>query len=207
MLSLNLGGKVQGVNPRLGTLALTQVTRHLLVLLWGALACSASWAEQALFSAQGYRLEHYRSPTPLQHEQAQVLDTQALQQLLLAQPHSLLINVLPLSYQHGRFIEDQPVQQLPGSYWLPNVGKGQLSDDWLAYLQQHLQQWQAQQPGAPLVFYCRSDCWHSWNAAKRAAELGFAPLYWYRDGVDAWQQAGLPLDQGRPEAKPETQAQ
>ena len=27
---------------------------------------------------------------------------------------------------------------------------------------------------------------------KRAAALGYTRLYWYRDGIDAWRQAGLP---------------
>lgn len=50
----------------------------------------------------------------------------------------------------------------------------------------------------PLVFYCRSDCWLSWNAVKRAKALGYNNLYWYRDGLDAWQQANLPLQPAQP---------
>jgi len=39
----------------------------------------------------------------------------------------------------------------------------------------------------PIVFYCLADCWMSWNATKRAASWGYRRLYWYRDGIDAWE--------------------
>ena len=41
-----------------------------------------------------------------------------------------------------------------------------------------------------------SDCWHSWNTAKRVAEkcgLQFG-LGWFRDGIDAWQDKGSPVE-------------
>ncbi|WP_404942704.1 rhodanese-like domain-containing protein, partial [Pseudomonas poae] len=49
------------------------------------------------------------------------------------------------------------------------------------------------------VFYCRSDCWLSWNAVKRAANLGYTSVYWYRDGLDAWEAAKLPVATAQPE--------
>jgi PQQ-dependent catabolism-associated CXXCW motif protein len=44
-----------------------------------------------------------------------------------------------------------------------------------------------------LVFYCLADCWMSWNAAKRALELGYSDVAWYPEGTDGWLIAGLPL--------------
>lgn len=45
----------------------------------------------------------------------------------------------------------------------------------------------------PLVFYCASSqCWLSVNAAMRARQLGYEQVAWYRGGVAAWTQAGLP---------------
>lgn len=52
--------------------------------------------------------------------------------------------------------------------------------------------------GAPdrnqaLVFYCASSsCWLSVNAAMRAVQLGYTKVHWYRGGLAAWAQAGLP---------------
>ena len=45
----------------------------------------------------------------------------------------------------------------------------------------------------PMVFYCQGvQCWMSYNAALRAANLGYQAL-WYRGGIEAWSSAGLPL--------------
>lgn len=51
----------------------------------------------------------------------------------------------------------------------------------------------APDPTQPLVFYCASSsCWLSVNAAMRAQQLGYAQVRWYRGGLAAWTQAGLP---------------
>lgn len=45
----------------------------------------------------------------------------------------------------------------------------------------------------PVVFYCASSaCWLSVNAAMRARQIGYTQVIWYRGGVLAWTQAGLP---------------
>ncbi|MBP6276873.1 MAG: ATP-dependent Clp protease proteolytic subunit [Limnohabitans sp.] len=45
----------------------------------------------------------------------------------------------------------------------------------------------------PVVFYCASSaCWLSVNAAMRARQLGYTQVIWYRGGMAAWTQAGLP---------------
>jgi rhodanese-related sulfurtransferase len=43
------------------------------------------------------------------------------------------------------------------------------------------------------VFFCSGvRCWLSYNAALRAVRGGYANVYWYRGGIDAWRAAGLP---------------
>ena len=54
----------------------------------------------------------------------------------------------------------------------------------------------------PLVFYCLRDCWMSWNAAKRAIAVGYRDVSWYPDGTDGWSEAGHPLENRKPEARP-----
>lgn len=45
----------------------------------------------------------------------------------------------------------------------------------------------------PVVFYCASsECWLSVNAAMRARQQGYTQVIWYRGGMAAWTQAGLP---------------
>ncbi|PYY83085.1 PQQ-dependent catabolism-associated CXXCW motif protein [Pseudomonas sp. TKO26] len=173
-----------------------------LALLSLSLTLGMAQAETPLFSADGYRTSLYRSPTPTQVEAAQIIDTQGLQALLQAQPRPLLIDVYRRQWLQGRFIDSEPHANLPGSHWLANTGDGELSPEWQGYFSRYLEQLSAGNRQHPLVFYCRADCWLSWNAVKRAAALGYTSLYWYRDGLDAWEAAGLPVVAAQPEAFP-----
>ena len=76
------------------------------------------------------------------------------------------------------------------------------SPQWHRYFTYYLHQQSRGDTRQPFVFYCRSDCWLSWNAARRAHAMGYRQLYWYRDGVDAWEQAGLPLVPAQPAELP-----
>lgn len=47
---------------------------------------------------------------------------------------------------------------------------------------------------APLVFYCYGEnCIRSRDCSTAAARHGFRDVLWFRDGVPAWHEAGLPL--------------
>ncbi|TPG74181.1 PQQ-dependent catabolism-associated CXXCW motif protein [Pseudomonas arsenicoxydans] len=166
------------------------------------LVLSAAHAESPLFSADGYRINLYRSPTPDSLQGATIVDTPALQTLLSQTPPPLLIDVYRRQWLQGQFIEDQPHENLPGSHWLANTGDGDLTPDWQGYFARNLKALTAGDPARPLVFYCRADCWLSWNAVKRASAMGYKTLYWYRDGLDAWQSAGLAVTPARPEPFP-----
>lgn len=171
-----------------------------LPLLFGLLPAQA--AEEQLFSADGYRLDRYRSPTPTTVEGALTIDTATLQRMLAGKQPPVLIDVFRRPWLHGQFVSDEPHQNIPGSLWLANVGEGQPESQWLDYLSHYLNKASGGDHARPLVLYCKSDCWLSWNASKRAAALGYTRLYWYRDGIDAWQQAGLPVQTATPEPLP-----
>ncbi|EWC40374.1 PQQ-dependent catabolism-associated CXXCW motif protein [Stutzerimonas stutzeri] len=163
----------------------------------------ASAEEQlALFSADGYRQTQYRSPTPATAEGATTLDTPALQALLAKDPAVVLVDVYRSQWLAGRFIDSEPHANLPGSTWLANTGNGILQAEWASYFSDNLARLSEGDLERPLVFYCRSDCWLGWNATRRAHALGYKRLYWYRDGVDGWEQAGLPLHPATPEPLP-----
>ncbi|MCO7555328.1 PQQ-dependent catabolism-associated CXXCW motif protein [Metapseudomonas otitidis] len=164
-----------------------------------------AWAADTtapLFSPDGYRITQYRSPTPARHEQARTLDTEGLRQLLAHEPRTRLVDVYRRTWLNERFIPDEVHANLPGSLWLANTGDGALAPDWQAYFSRNLERISQGDKDWPLVFYCRSDCWLGWNAARRAHALGYRNLYWYRDGIDAWQQAGLPLTPAEPQPFP-----
>lgn len=169
-------------------------------LLSLTLASPTAMAEDApLFSADGYRLTQYRSPTPPSADHATTLDTPALQALLKREPQTHLVDVYRRTWMGGQFVEDEQHRNLPGSLWLANTGNGVLEPQWQTYFQSNLERLTEGDVRRPLVFYCRSDCWLSWNAIRRAHALGYARLYWYRDGIDAWEQAGLPLQNAQPQ--------
>ncbi|ANG62912.1 hypothetical protein A8C75_10725 [Marinobacterium aestuarii] len=154
--------------------------------------------DATLFSADGYRIAQYRSPTPAAIDQAHTLDTAALQALLQQRPDTALLNVQALEWRNGVFIEQEARMQIPGSYWLPNVGKGALESRWADYFRAQLATLRDKDSTRPLVFYCRADCWMSWNATRRAASWGYTALYWYPEGSDGWQDAMLSVEPGVP---------
>jgi rhodanese-related sulfurtransferase len=43
----------------------------------------------------------------------------------------------------------------------------------------------------------------SWNAARRAVEWGYSNVVWFPGGTDAWEAAKLPLEERRPEMRPD----
>ena len=53
---------------------------------------------------------------------------------------------------------------------------------------------QAQAARTPVVLYCYGrGCIRSRDAAAKLARAGFTNLLWFREGLDAWRSAGLPL--------------
>jgi PQQ-dependent catabolism-associated CXXCW motif protein len=53
-----------------------------------------------------------------------------------------------------------------------------------------------------IVFYCMTNCWMSWNAAKRALSWGYGAVMWYPEGADGWEAANLPLAEAQPYPAP-----
>ena len=99
----------------------------------------------------------------------------------------------PPNLPAGTFWRDPVHRSIEGAHWLPNVGYGALSPTLEEYFRTRLERLTAGNRDSPLVFFCLKDCWMSWNAAKRALELGYRNVMWFRDGTDGWQELGYPL--------------
>lgn len=82
-------------------------------------------------------------------------------------------------------------RNIPRSVWMPGVGSGVISATMTDYFRARLGELTGRDREKMIVFYCRPDCWASWNAAKRAIAEGYRRVVWYPDGVDGWKDAGL----------------
>jgi PQQ-dependent catabolism-associated CXXCW motif protein len=146
---------------------------------------------------EGYRLDDYQSGTPLTVNGRPALDTAAVRRLW--ETHAaVFIDVLPAprrpdALAPGAIWAPVPRRDIPGSLWLPEVGRGALGEPVEAWFRASLERVSAGNTAAALVFYCRGDCWMSWNATKRALAWGYTGAQWYRDGTDGWEAAGLPF--------------
>jgi PQQ-dependent catabolism-associated CXXCW motif protein len=122
-----------------------------------------------------------------------VIDTARLAQLV-QRDNPVLIDVVPAP---RRPLEQTspwlplPHRNIPRSVWIPGAGSGVISTAMTDYFRARLNDLTHHDLRRAIVFYCRVDCWASWNAAKRAIADGYQHVYWYPDGVEAWQAAGL----------------
>jgi PQQ-dependent catabolism-associated CXXCW motif protein len=86
-------------------------------------------------------------------------------------------------------------QMLPNAIpVVPAAQGGTFQDQTQQEFGNYLQQVTQGRKDRPMIFYCQSvQCWMSYNAALRAINLGYTSVLWYRGGIEAWEQAGLPL--------------
>lgn len=142
--------------------------------------------------------QQLHGPTPTSIPGGRVIATRQLVQLLQGGQQVVLLDVLG------------GPQQIPGAvHVVPAAQGGGFNDE----VQQGFGQYLAQVTGGDtsrlLVTYCGGvQCWSSYNAALRAMKLGYRNVAWYRGGIEAWQQAGLPLQgAGGPPQQPSGQRQ
>ena len=181
--------------------------RDCFVIVAAALLFSigAAVAEPPPPEPDAYRMDAYRAPVPVTLKGATVIDTSQAFDLwrrhaatfIDALPHPPKPDGLP----KNAVWRETPRDDIPGSLWLPDTGYGALADVTQRYFEKGLQKASGGDRQRPLAFYCLTNCWMSWNAAKRAIAMGYAHVYWYPDGTDGWAAAGHPLEAARPEPR------
>jgi len=180
-----------------------KITPHLryLCLAVLALSLSAGAAEQVeldedrdwgVAPTSQLRQLPYSAPTPRMAPGVATIATQGLQALLEGEPARAPVLIDVASGDGHR--------TLPGAYWLPGAGRGaNFIDELQSSLAALLEKLTDGDKQRPVVFFCvNTQCWLSYNAALRAAAAGYAKVYWYRGGIEAWRAAGLPLVQMSP---------
>ena len=158
-----------------------------------ALAMLTGPAMSAPPEPQGYRGEPYRAPVPATLTGATVLDLGRLEDW--RNRGAVLIDVMPQvrkpdSLPEGTLWRQPAHYTIPGAVWLPDTGYDRLAPQVEAAFFASLDRLTQGDRTAPLVFFCKADCWMSWNAAKRAVRRGHARVGWFPDGADAWLAEG-----------------
>lgn len=166
-------------------------------------ACGAFAApSHAVEIPPGYRQPPYLAATPNHLPGAVTVTAEQAESLL--HKGAVLIDASPLtlgSYgdKENQWILKADHVSIAGSVWLPNVGEATPAPALEQWFTAELARLTQGNTAHPIVFFCRPDCWMSWNAGKRALSLGYSAVYWFRDGIPGWELALLPLT---PQAQP-----
>lgn len=142
----------------------------------------------------GFRMERYRAPVPDSIPGGTTLDTSGVQQHH-ADGTLIFIDVYPPKGLgpdplDGHWVTSGSHESIPGSIWLPEIGRGFLEEGHEQYFRRNLVRLTGDSLDAPVLFFCTSDCWQSWNASKRAIDWGYTAVHWYPLGNDGWQEEG-----------------
>jgi len=143
----------------------------------------------------GYRMELYDDLVPAALDGATRVSALQVRELQQAE-EIVIVDVIPEVRKPDFLPEDQiwvpvPHRGIADALWLPDVGFGVLSEVTENYFKKHLAKASNENLEKPMVFYCRTDCWMSWNAAKRALSYGYTRIYWFADGIEDWDFEGF----------------
>ena len=179
---------------RPATLALLAAS---LLLAAPSLAAAGTVAEPT-----GYRMEEYRAPVPETLKGAVTVSTDEAA-ALWEQKGAVFFDVMPRlpkpdKLPAGTIWRDKTRNNIPGSVWLPNVGYGAITREMSEYFRAGLETHTGGDRTRKILFYCMTDCWMSWNAAKRAVEDGYRVVIWYPLGADGWENSRRPLTVAAP---------
>ena len=173
-----------------------------LLLVTGVLGSTVPLCAAGIEEPEAYRMEEYRAPVPGTLRGATVVTTDQAE-VLWRRKEAVFFDVMPSAPKPANLPadtiwRDKVRKGIPGSIWLVNVGYGALSDETADYFRKGLTDHTAGNTSRAILFYCMTDCWMSWNAAKRAVEWGYKSVLWYPSGSDGWESQNLPLEEHRP---------
>lgn len=183
------------------------ISRLVSLLMAGALPATAGagGGNPDFDPVTGYRIAHYRSPVPPDVPGGKRVDADDIDQLL--PKGALLVDVMPAEgpgYEPATGKWLGPTHQtIPGSTWLPDVGRGRIKPELDCFFRSELARLTGGDAAKPLVFFCQSDCWMAWNAVQRAHSYGYRALYWYPEGNDGWRDWDRKLAPATPVAVPQ----
>src|SRR6185503_17964639 len=123
--------------------------------------------------------------TPLRAEGIRTMKTVELAKMMASAVRPTLVDVT----------EGEPHPTLPNAWWIKGAGLTGRDDpdaDIRERLGLVLEGLAGGDKARPLVFFCGdARCAHALAAARRARDLGYTQVAWYRGGVQAWKSARL----------------
>lgn len=160
------------------------------------LACppgAAGEDDDAFDPVTGFRIAHYRAAVPETVKGGTRVDLDKVDELL--KDGAILLDVMPSEGAGpdpatGAWRLSRPHQTIPGSTWLPDVGRGKITPAFESYLADNAARLTGGDKAKALIVFCQSDCWMAWNAVQRLALLGYTSLYWFPEGTDGWVEWG-----------------
>jgi PQQ-dependent catabolism-associated CXXCW motif protein len=158
------------------------------------LACLMAGVAQAQVpEPEGFRGPPYKAEVPATLQGAKVIDAERA--LVMHGQGSPFLDTMPRTRKPenlpaGTIWREPAHETIPGAIWLWDTGYEKLSPSEEARLENGLETATGGDKSAPLVIFCRADCWMSWNAAKRAVSLGYSAVNWFPGGSDGWLEAG-----------------
>jgi PQQ-dependent catabolism-associated CXXCW motif protein len=184
--------------------------KHGLLLVWLAVIAvlpSGSLAANGVAEEpENYRMEEYRAPVPASLRGARVIGVDEAKRLWIDK-RAVFLDVMPQlpkpdNLPAGTIWRDKERRNIPGSFWLANTGYGVLTPEMERYFHDSLTALTSGDRSREIIVYCMTNCWMSWNAAKRAIALGYRSVTWFPEGADGWEAANLPLAKATPYRKP-----
>lgn len=181
--------------------------RALVVSLCLLAAPALAQAGGGPFDAAGYRAMAFRAPVdrdPAPARQMPLARARALDPVHGA----LFLDVLPAEGAKrdpatGQWTLAQPHETIEGAEWFPETGRSPPEPVLWAALRARVSAFRQGHRRAPVVVFCRADCWMSWNVARRLALSGIGEVYWLAEGIEGWHEMDGTLVAARPVPVPD----
>lgn len=128
---------------------------------------------------------NYSRALPIEVPGAKTIRTVQLTQLLASNKATRLIDARERLFR----------ATISGALSLSDAGNTMIGASERRMIETSVAQLTGGDKSAPLVVFERSVAWgwSGYHAVLRLREMGYTNIYWYRGGIDAWHDAGLPL--------------
>ncbi len=163
---------------------------------------SATAAMSPVAEPAGYWTGSVNAPTPATLHGAKVVSAKQVRALLKT-GSAVIIDVSNAPRRPEGLAPGAPWMPtahpgIPGALWIPGAGMGVVPVAVEKYFKAKLASSTGGDFSRPVVIYCHSRCWLSWNAAKRAVSYGYRNVSWFPQGIEGWRASGLSTTELKP---------